>query len=313
MLNFIMRRLVGGLVLLVVASSLTYLLMNANSSGIAIRILGDQATAEQVAAKEAELGLDRPLITRFGEWLLGAVRGDLGVSWFTSEGVWHTVTSRLPVTLSLVVGTVLVTAIIATALGVLAAMRRGWVDRLVQVVSVIGAAAPNFWIGLMLVVVFALALGWFPATGFVAPSDSLAGWAASITLPIAALSLGAVAAVTQQVRSAFIEVEGRDYVRTLRSRGLGDRSILLGHVLRGAATPALTVLALQFVGLLGGAVVVERVFALPGLGETIANATTTGDVPLVMGVVVVSVALVVVVNLFIDILTGWINPKARIS
>jgi len=313
MWSFIARRLAGGSLLLVVASSLTYLLMNANSGGIALRILGDQATAEQVAAKEAELGLDRPVLERFGEWAVGAVRGDLGTSWFTSEGVWHTVFSRLPVTLSLVVGTVVVTTIVATALGVLAATRRGRVDRVVQVLSVVGAAAPNFWIGLMLVVAFALTLRWFPATGFVSPAVSAAGWAASVTLPIVALALGSVAAVTQQVRSAFIEVEGRDYVRTLRSRGLGERTVLFGHVLRGAATPALTVLALQFVGLLGGAVVVERVFALPGLGETIANATTSGDVPLVMGVVVVSVALVVVVNLVIDILAGWINPKARVS
>jgi peptide/nickel transport system permease protein len=297
-LSFIIRRLIGGVVLLFVASSLTFLLMNANSSGIAIRILGDQATQEQIVAKQAELGLDQPLVVRFSHWLAGAIRGDFGTSWFTSEGVLHLVSLRLPVTLSL---------------GALAATRRGWVDRLVQVLSVIGAAAPNFWIGLMLVIFFALTLHWFPATGFVPLTESFSGWTASITLPIVALALGAIASVTAQVRSAFIEVEGRDYVRTLRSRGLGERNVLLGHVLRGAATPALTVLALQFVGLLGGAVVVERVFALPGLGQTITDATTNGDVPLVMGVVVVAVAMVVVVNLVIDILTGWINPKARLS
>jgi len=313
MWSFVARRLAGGLALLVVASSLTFLLMNINTSGIALRILGDQATAEQIAAKEAELGLDRPITERFVEWIGGAVRGDFGVSWFTSESVWHTVMSRLPVTLSLVVGTVLVTAIIATALGVLAATRRGAVDRVVQVISVVGAAAPNFWMGLMLIIIFALTLPIFPATGFVYPGTSLVGWASSIVLPITALSLSAVSAVSQQVRSAFIEVESRDYVRTLRSRGLSERRVLFLHVLRGAATPALTVLALQFVGLLGGAVVVERVFALPGLGETIASATTLGDVPLVMGVVAISVTLVVVVNLVIDIITGWINPKARLS
>lgn len=310
---FIARRLAGGIALLVVGSSLTFLLVNANSSGIALRLLGDQATAAQIAAKETELGLDRPLAERYLEWLLGALRGDFGRSWFTSEGVWHTVLSRLPVTVSLVTTTIVVTAVVATALGVVAAMRRGWVDRLVQVVSVVGSAAPNFWIGLMLVITFAIGLGWFPATGFVPITTSVDGWLRSITLPLIALCLGPIAAVAQQVRSAFIEVEARDYVRTLRSRGLGERQILLGHVLRGAATPGLTILALQFVALLGGAVVVERVFALPGLGETIATATTNGDVPLIMGVVTVSVALVVIVNLFIDILTGWINPKARLT
>lgn len=311
--RFLVRRLLGGILLLVVATTLTFVLLNANSSGIALRILGDQAALEQIAAKEAELGLDRPLPARFADWALGALHGDLGTSWFTSEGVGHTVMSRLPVTLSLVLGTMLVTAIAATLLGVLAATKRGWVDRLVQVLSVLGAAAPNFWIGLMLVIVFALTLRLFPATGFVGLLTSPVGWFASITLPITALSLGAVSAVAQQVRSAFIDVESRDFVRTLRSRGLSERRVLFVHVLRSAATPALTVLALQFVGLLGGAVVVERVFALPGLGDTIANATTTGDVPLVMGVVTISVTLVVIVNLVIDILTGWINPKARLS
>lgn len=313
MLSFITRRLVGGILLVFVASSLTFLLMNVNSSGIAIRILGDQATAEQIAAKETQLGLDQPILQRYVEWLGGAVRGDLGASWFTSEQVWHTVFSRLPVTLSLVMGTILVTAVVATVLGVVAAVRRGWVDRVVQVLSVIGAAVPNFWLGLVLVIVFALQLGWFPATGYVSATTSISGWLWTITLPVVALSLAAVAAVTQQVRSAFIEVEGRDYVRTLRSRGLSERTVLLGHVLRGAATPGLTILGLQFVALLGGAVVVERVFSLPGLGDTIVNATTGGDLPLIMGVVTVSVALVVVINLLIDLLIGWINPKVRVS
>ncbi|NQX10435.1 ABC transporter permease [Microbacteriaceae bacterium VKM Ac-2855] len=313
MLSFVARRLLGGIALLFVASSLTFLLMNANSSGIALKLLGDQATAEQLTAKEAQLGLDQPLLVRYGDWLVNALGGDLGVSWFSNEEVWHTVFARLPVTLSLVVGTITVAAIIATVLGVLAATRRGWVDRVLQVVSVIGAAVPNFWLGLVLVIVFALTLGIFPATGYVDPADSVNGWLLSITLPIVALAFGAIAAVTQQVRSAFIEVESKDYVRTLRSRGLSERTVLLGHVLRGAATPGLTILALNFVALLGGAVVVERVFSLPGLGGTIADATTSGDIPLIMGVVTVSVALVVIVNLLIDILTGWINPKARVS
>jgi peptide/nickel transport system permease protein len=227
--------------------------------------------------------------------------------------VTQLVSGRLGVTLSLVIISVAISALLATAVGVWAAYRGGWVDRTLQVVSLVGAAVPNYLIALGLVVLFAINLAIFAPTGYTRPGDSLSGWAMTITLPVAALTIGAVAGVAQQVRGSMIDSLRQDYVRTLRSRGLPERRIVLRHALRNAGGPALSVLALLFVGLLGGAVVIEQVFALPGLGSLSVSSTTNGDIPVIMGVVVVVAIIVLVVNLVIDIAQGWLNPKARLQ
>jgi peptide/nickel transport system permease protein len=213
----------------------------------------------------------------------------------------------------MVILAVVVTAIISAILGVTAAVRGGWLDRLLQVVSVIGFSLPNFWVALVLVVLFAVAVPIFPATGYVPASESLSGWFLALILPVTALVLGGIASAAQQIRGAVIDVLDMDYVRTLRARGLSSTSVLLRHVLRNAAPPALTVLSLQFIALLGGAVVIERVFAIPGMGTLTINSSFQGDVPALMGVVVALVILVVIVNLVIDLANGWINPKARLQ
>ncbi|MDT0317913.1 ABC transporter permease [Streptomyces millisiae] len=312
MLSYIVRRLAAGVVLLFVISGIAYATMFLSGGDIARRLLGQMATEDQVAAKAGELGLDQPLVTRYFDWLGSALGGDFGRSWFTGEPVAQALENRLPVTLTLVIGTTLVVAVVSVLLGTAAAVRRGWLDRTVQLLSVAGYALPGFWIALLLALVVAVELGWFPATGYVPFSLSVAGWLSTITLPIAALSIGAVASTTQQVRGAMIDVLRQDYIRTLRSRGLPRRRVLLRHALRNASGPGLTVLALQFIGLMGGAVFVEQIFALPGIGLLAVNATTRGDIPMVMGVVVVTVVLVTVVNLLIDIAVGFLNPKARV-
>ena len=313
MLRFILRRLLAGVILLFVASSLAYLLLYLGAGDIARQILGVSATQEQVAQKAAQLGLDQPLITRYVDWVAHAVTGDFGASWFTSQPVVAAITSRLAVTLSLVIGTTILTAVVATALGVWAARKRGAADRLVQIVSVLGFAIPGFLIAIFLVNVFALNLKWFKPTGFVQLSTSFPGWLSTVTLPILALSIGAIAAIASQVRGSVIDTMRQDWVRTLRSRGLSENRILYKHVLRNAGGPALAVLAVQFVGLLGGAIIVEKIFAIPGLGPVAVDSTARGDIPLVMGLVVVTAAIVVVVNIVIEILHGFLNPKARIS
>ncbi len=312
MLRYVAKRVGAGAVLLLVISSLTYFFLTLSGSSIARTILGERATEEQVALKAIELGLDEPLPIRFVGWLTAAAQGDFGRSWFSGEVVSTAIATRLPVTLSLVIGTTIVAAVVAVALGVTAAMRRGWIDRMLQVVTVLGFALPGFWIALMLVRFFAIDMRWFPATGFVPIASSLAGWLSTVTLPITALAIGGIAGIAQQVRSSVIGTLRQDYVRTLHSRGLSPWRVTR-HVLRNASGPALTVLALQFVGLLGGAVIVEQIFALPGLGLLAVNATTRGDLPIVMGVVVVTAVLVIVVNLTMDIVNGWLNPKARVA
>jgi len=313
MLSFIIRRLLSGIVMIIAIAALGFLLLYAGGGNIARNILGPDATAATVAQKAHELGLDRPLIAQFGSWALHAVTGDLGASWFTSAPVAATLLTRLSVTLSLVLGATLVTAIVATALGILAATRRGWVDRVLQFLSTLGSAVPGFLVALGLVLAFAIGLHLFKPTGYVQFRDSPAGWLSSITLPVIALSLGGIAAVTQQVRGAMIDALRQDYVRTLRACGLPARSVILKHVLRNAAGPALAVLAVHFAGLLGGAVVIEQMFALPGVGQVAVTATGQGDIPLVMGLVLATGILVIVLNLLVDLVQGWLNPKVRLS
>lgn len=310
---FILRRLLSGALLLLVISALTYFLLFFSSSNIAINLLGDAATADQLAAKEVELGLDRPIFERYLGWLTSALTGDLGISWFSSESITTMLLTRLPVTLTLVVVTIFLAGLFATALGMTAAVRGGIVDRVVQILGVAGFAVPGFVLAIFLVSVFAIQLFLFPATGWVPLEEDPGLWLQSLVLPVSALLVGTIASSAQQFRSAMKAVLGKDWVKTLRSRGLTEREILLKHVLRASAPAGLTILSLQFVGMLGGAVIIEQIFALPGLGFLALQSTGVGDTPVVMGVVVVTVIVVILVNLAVDLLNGWLNPKVRVK
>jgi peptide/nickel transport system permease protein len=310
-LRFVLRRLAGGVVLIVVVTVATFFLLYAGAGDIARTILGQQASQETVDAKTAELGLDQPILTQFFDWLGNALQGDLGVSWFSGQPVTEAISSRAAVTLSLVIGATLLSAVVAVLLGVLAARRGGWVDRVVQVVSVIGVAIPGFLLAIGLVLVFAINLGWFKPTGYTQFTESPGGWLASITLPVIALSIGAIAGIAAQVRGAMLDAQRQDWVRTLRSRGLPENRVVYEHVLRSAAGPALSILAVQFIALIGGAIFVEQIFAIPGLGQVAVQATGRGDIPLVLGLVIAITILVVIVNLVVDLLQGWLNPKVR--
>ncbi len=313
MVSFILKRIVSGISVLVAISFFTYCLLYFSSTNIARNILGEFASQEQVAAKEVELGLDRPLLVRFFEWAGQAVQGNFGASWFNSEPVIGAITTRLPITLTLVVVAMLCITIVATLLGMAAAIKRGWIDRLVQGAAVLGDAIPDFVLGIVLVAVFAINLHFFPATSSISPDAGMNAWVASMTLPVIALLINGVASVAQQVRSAVIKQMERDYVRTLRSRGIPEWEILFKHVLRSAAPAALTVLSLKFVGMLGGVVIIEQIFALPGMGALAVQSTSMGDIPLVMGVVLYTVVIVIIVNLLVDLINGWLNPKVRVS
>lgn len=313
MILFALRRLAAGIVLLAVISAVTYVLLFFSGPSIARNILGDQATEEQVALKEAELGLDKPLVTRFLSWAGDAVTGNLGTSWFSAESVADAIVSRLPVTLVLVTVSILLVALLATLLGTAAAVKRGWIDRVVQIGAVAGDAIPGFVLAIVLATVFAVQLGIFPATSTIAPGAGASAWIASLTLPVIAIVVNYVTSSAQQIRSAVLKQLEKDYVRTLRSRGLGEGEIVFKHVLRSAAPAGLTVIGLQFVGLLGGVVIIEQIFALPGIGSMAVTATTQGNVPVVMGVVLYTVIMVIVVNLLIDLANGWLNPKVRVS
>ncbi len=313
MLTFILRRVLSGLVLIVVITVLAFTLLYIGSGNIARTIVGQNATQEVVAQKAAELGLDRPLFAQFLDWASSAVTGDLGRSWFNGQLVAVQLSSRLAVTLSLVIGAIILTAIFSVILGILAARRGGAVDGTVQFLSILGFAIPGFLIALFLVLVFAINLGWFKATGYIPFTTSIAGWLSSVTLPIIALAIGGIATISQQVRGSVLDGLSRDYVRTLRSRGLSSNRVVYKHVLRNAGGPALALLALNFIGMIGGAVIVEQIFALPGIGSLTVTATSQGDIPVVMGIVIVTAIIAVVVNLLIDLAQAALNPKVRLS
>ncbi|MEV7134402.1 ABC transporter permease [Arthrobacter sp. NPDC093128] len=313
MIKFIAKRLGSGLVVLFVVSALTFTLLYTSSGSIARNILGDQATPEQVALKEQELGLDQPLVTRYFAWLGDALSGNLGASWFTSEPVSSSLATRIPVTMTMVFTAMILIAICAALIGVAAAVKRGWVDRVVQVGAIVGDSIPGYVIGVLLVTILAIQLGFFPATSTISPEVGPEAWVYSMTLPVIALLINGVTGGAQQIRSAVIKQLERDYVRTLRSRGIGEREILFKHVLRSAAPAGLTVLSLQLIGMLGGVVIIEQIFALPGMGPLAVTATGQSDLPVVMGVVMYTVVVVIVVNLLVDILNGWLNPKVRVS
>ena len=313
MFTFVLKRAGSGLILVFVISSLIFLMMRFTGTDVARNVVGQTATADQVAAKQAELGLDQSVVSQYLTWLSNVIRGDFGVSWFSGNPVATTLSQRLPVTLSIVLAGLALSATISVLLGVAAALRGGWVDRTVQVVAIVGFALPSFLVALVLAYYVAVKAGLLPATGYVAFGESPTLWLKSIILPAVALAIGAIAATAQQIRGSMVNVLSMDYMRTLRSRGLPRRSLLYRHALRNAAPAGLTVLALQFVALVSGAVVVEKVFGLNGIGSMAFSASSNGDLPELMGVVVVMVVIVVVVNLAMDIAYGWLNPKVRVA
>ncbi|HOB56125.1 MAG: ABC transporter permease [Microbacteriaceae bacterium] len=311
MFTFLARRIASGLVLIVVVSAIAFTLVYSDGNRIARVILGPTASQESVQQRAEELGLNDPLPVQFARWFGGLLRGDLGNSLSDNRPVIETLSLRIPVTLTLVIFTLIVTVIIAVAIGLFSAYKGGWMDSALRIFGVFGFATPHFIIAIALVAVFALALGILPATGYVTPSKSVEKWIASLILPVTALAVGTIASASQQIRGAVRDVLRQDYIRTLRSRGIPLPAIYLRHALKNASAPGLTTVALQFIGLLGGAVVIERVFALPGLGTLIIDAALKSDIPVIMGTVLFSVVVVVVVNVVVDLTIAWANPKAR--
>ncbi len=313
MLTFVVRRVLHGLTMLFTVSLLAYFLLSIGTGNVARLILGLKATEEQVAELNEQLGLNRPFIEQFTTWLAGAVRLDFGASWSMPETVNEVLFPRLGVTLTIVLLTTLLAAILSILLGTLAAIRGGAIDRFVQIFGLIGFAVPGFLVAFLLVTVFAIQIPIFNAVGYTDFAVDPGEWAKSVTLPVIALSLSAMASVTQQVRGSVKDALNMDYVRTLRARGLSFNRVVYKHVLRNAGGPALSILGVQFVGMLGGAVLVEQIFAIPGLGPYAVQSTGLSDIPSIMGLVVVTGLIVITVNLIIDLLSAALNPKVRLS
>lgn len=311
MLRVIGRRLAMGVLLLLIVSALTLILVSLIPGDAATAILGPNASSAQVSELRRQLGLDLPLWQRYLDWLAGAVRGDLGTSIVSPQPVVTQLNQGLAVSIPLALGAVGVAWIIGTGLGVFAAAEGRWVSRALDVLALIGMALPTFWIALLLSNVFGVELKWLPATGFVPFADSPVDWARSLVLPIAALCVGGIAMVSRQTRDNVDDILGRDFVDALRVEGASARRILFGHVMRNAAIPSVAVIGALFVSALSGAVLVESVFGLPGLGSVAVRATMTRDVPVIVGASVYFCIIVIIVNLVLDIAYMFINPKVR--
>jgi len=297
-----------------VASMLVFAVMTILPGDPAQVMLGTQATPEAVDALRTELGLDRPLVVQYLGWLAGAGRGDLGTSVFSGQEIAPQIVGRLKVTIPLAVMAMGLTVLISFPLGVFAAARhRRLGDSVVSVVSQVGLAIPAFWAGLLLVTVFAVGYGWFPAGGF--PGWDVSIWQSlrALFLPAVSLSIVQSAIITRFVRSAVLETMGQDYIRTARSNGLTRSQALWRHGLRNAAIPVLTILGLQFAALTAGTVVIESVFVLPGLGSMLLQGITRRDLPLVQGGAMAIAVLILGVNLVVDLTYGLLDPRVRES
>lgn len=312
MVRLIVNRLLLSVVLVVISSLAIFFLMSLVPGDPARTILGANATPDSIERLRQQLGLNEPLLTQYGSWFAGVLRGDFGQSVFTGDPVVALILSRLQVTLSLIVLSTLVIAVLGATLGLLSAVRGGALGRLLDAVSLVGLALPSYWVAIVLVALFAVAIRIFPATGYTVLTDDPGRWLLSLILPVAALSLGGVTIVAKQMRDSALDVLARDYIRVLRATGVRESSIVFKHVLRNAALPSLTVVGLTVVGALTGAVFVENVFVLPGLGTLVTQATTSHDLPVVLGVGVFFTLFVIIVNLAIDLLYGALNPKVRV-
>jgi peptide/nickel transport system permease protein len=313
MRQMILRRLVQSIPLLFVVTFLTFLLNSLAPSDLARTMMQGEGTEEQYQELRRDLGLDQPLVVQYGRWLKKAVTGDLGVSHFTKEGVVSLLNDRIGVTVFLMLGVLMVCLTVGLLLGVASALRGGWVGRAIDSLSIIGLTLPSFWVALVLIAIFAVALRWLPATGYTPFWDNPKAWFFGLVLPVLSVSFISVTVIAKQTRDSMNEVMGRDFIRSLRASGVSEPSVIWKHALRNAALPVVTVLGIVLINAISGAVFVERVFVLPGLGSLAVSAAQNNDVALLQGATLYFTLLTIAVNLLVDLSYGWLNPKVRVS
>ncbi|MBW9117049.1 ABC transporter permease [Rhizobium cauense] len=304
MLFLILRRLVQAALILLGVAAITFVLLYALPADPARMLAGRSATAQTVANIRHELGLDQPLLTQFWSYLLHLLSGNLGRSYAQKTEVWTLLAARLPATLTLMLAGILVEVVLGLVLGTVAAVRRGQaVDRLVMMASFVGVSAPQFVVALLLLYVFAVTLGWFPMSGY--------GTIAHVVLPATTLGVLGAGWYARMVRSAMIDVLNQDYVRTARAKGLSSRRIVLRHALPNAILPIIAMIGIDIGQFMGGVVVVEAVYGWPGIGQLAWQAIQQVDIPIIMGVTLVSALAIVIGNLLADLIAPLIDPRIR--
>ena len=312
MVSYILRRILSTLPVMAIVALFVFSLLYISPGDPAVMIAGDQASPADVEHIRQSLGLDRPFLVQFGSWGWHILHGDLGTSIFTNLPVSELIAQRVEPTLSLMMLTLVLTLLIAVPMGVLAAWKAGtWVDRTIMTFAVFGFSLPVFVVGYVLAYVFALELEWVPVQGYMPLSEGFLPWLQNLILPSIALGCVYIALIARITRAAMLEVLQQDYIRTARAKGMGQRSILFIHALKNAAVPIITVIGIGIALLIGGAVVTESVFAIPGLGRLTIDAILRRDYPVIQGIVLLFSFLYVLVNLLVDVAYTLVDPRIR--
>jgi peptide/nickel transport system permease protein len=310
--RYLLRRLITAAPVLLVVSVVVFSLIHLTPGDPVTIMLREEADPATAATLRRQLGLDRPLPVQFAAWLGRAAQGDLGRSIRTNQPVAEAIRQRIPVTLTLGAAALLVALAVGLPAGIVAAVRRNSaVDLVTATLAVAGASLPTFWLGVLLIFLFSVTLGWLPPLGWVSPGRDPGGWLRSLILPAVTLGTAIAAVVMRMTRSSLVEVLDLEYVRTARAKGLGDGKVLLGHALRNALIPVVTEVGLQAGALLGGAVITETIFVLPGIGRLLVDAIFQRDFPVVQGVVLVLAVNFLAISLLVDLVYAWLDPRIR--
>jgi len=313
-LGLFLRRLLVSVPLLLVVSFLVFSLIVLVPGDPAVALAGPNPGPEQIAAVRESLGLNDPFLVQYWRWLTAALHGDLGVSLFTSQTVWSAITSRLPTTLSLAGFALVLAIVLGVAVGSIAGLRPGtWIDRVATTTASIGVAVPYFWVGMILVLLLSIDHSVLPAVGYVPLTTDPVEWLRHLVLPGTALALAPAAVIARQTRAAVATVMTEDYVRTAKAKGLAPWRVVGKHALKNAALPVVTVFGIEANRLIGGTVVIEQLFALPGIGQLAYQGVFSRDFPVVQGVVLFAALMVLLINIFVDVSYGYFNPRIRQS
>ena len=310
--SYVARRLGATVLVLFLVTLISFSIMHMVPGDPAVVMAGVGASADQVQRIREQFGLDAPFLVRLGRWYAGLLRGDLGQSILLGRSVAQAIAERLPATLALAAFAFGLTAVLGVVLGTIAAVRQHtWVDQAVMTIAVVGVSLPGFWLGLILIILFSVMLDWLPAGGYVPFAQSPSAWLRALVLPGASLALLQIGLLARITRSTVAETLRQDYVRTARAKGLPAWGVVGRHALGNATIPIMTVLGISVSLLLSGSVVVETVFSIPGLGRLMATAILARDYPVIQGGLLITALMFVGINLAVDLLYAWLDPRIR--
>ncbi len=312
MLAFILRRLLALVPVLFLVTLASFLLMRLIPGDPAMLIADISASDEEINRIREQLGLNEPFLSQLLSWYADLLRGELGDSYLLGRSVTQAIWERLPTTLSLTLLSFILSTTVAVTLGIIAAVNANtWLDQLVMSLALAGVALPNFWMGLMLIILFSVHLGWLPSGGYIPISEDFWGWLRTCTLPAISLALLQIGLLSRITRSTMLEVLQQDYIRTARAKGLSNAKIIGKHAFKNVLVPVITILGISFSLLISGSLVIETVFSLPGVGKLLGSAILRRDYPVIQGGLIFVAVSMIFINLLVDILYAWVDPRVR--